>query len=248
MPVSDLPPALRARLAQIRAISFDGDDTLWDFETGMLHALGCVLDELRRTLPGPRAEGLTVPLLRALRDEVEADMPGASTEAIRLEAMRRTLVAAGGSHANERAALALFELYVDARYAALRLYPDTQPAVDALGARYPLAVISNGNTDVVRAGLRTPFALVLFATEAGVHKPDPRIFCLACQRLGCAPHELAHVGDSLESDVAGAQAAGVLSIWLNRAGHRVPVAAHLLTGVRPELTITSLTELVPLLT
>jgi putative hydrolase of the HAD superfamily len=174
-------------------------------------------------------------------------MPGASTEVIRLEAMRRTLAIAGGSHADEPAAQALFRLYVDARYAGLRPYPDAQPALGALGARYPLAVISNGNTDAVRAGIRTPFALVLFATDAGVTKPDPRIFQMACERLDCAPHQLAHVGDSLESDVAGAQAAGVLSIWLNRSGDRTPVMPHLVTGVQPELTITSLLELVPLL-
>jgi 2-haloalkanoic acid dehalogenase type II len=247
MPVSDLSSTLRARLAQLHAISFDGDDTLWDFQSAMRHGLGCVLGEIRRRVPGEAALALTAQHLRALRDVAEAEMPGATLEAIRLEGLRRAVAAAGPYEEGGTLAQTLFELYVQERSAAIHPYPDAEPALRALGARYPLAVISNGNTDVARAGLTQPFALVLYAAEVGLSKPDPRIFHLACQRLGCAPHELAHVGDSLESDVAGAQAAGVLSIWLDRAGHRAPVAAQILTGVQPELTITTLTSLIPLL-
>ena len=46
-----------------------------------------------------------------------------------------------------------------------------------------------------------------------------------------------HVGDSLECDVAGAQAAGFKAVWLNRAG-----AANA-TGLRPDAEIASLAEL-----
>jgi phosphoglycolate phosphatase-like HAD superfamily hydrolase len=43
-------------LQDIRAISFDGDMTLWDFEKVMRHSLGLVLAELRtyRPIKGPR--------------------------------------------------------------------------------------------------------------------------------------------------------------------------------------------------
>ena len=50
----------------------------------------------------------------------------------------------------------------------------------------------------------------------GIEKPDPRIFEVAFRKAGCEPCELLHVGDSLESDVAGAKAAGSKAIWLNR--------------------------------
>ena len=39
----------------------------------------------------------------------------------------------------------------------------------------------------------------------GIEKPDPRIFEIAFHEAGCEPCELLHVGDSLESDVAGAK-------------------------------------------
>jgi putative hydrolase of the HAD superfamily len=50
-------------------------------------------------------------------------------------------------------------------------------------------------------------------------------------------HAAVHVGDSLEHDVAGAQAAGWKAVWLNRDG--VPNG----TGLRPDAEIASLHEL-----
>eukprot|EP00854_Cymbomonas_tetramitiformis_P028717 gene28717-35634_t len=35
-------------------------------------------------------------------------------------------------------------------------------------------------------------------------KPDPEGFCLCVDKLGLRPEDVAHVGDSLEHDVAGA--------------------------------------------
>ncbi|MFO7698653.1 MAG: HAD family hydrolase [Anaerolineae bacterium] len=236
----------RDAICGIRAISFDGDDTLWDFESAMLHGLGCVLEEIRRRVPGDAAVTLTVQRLRALRDAAEAEMPGATLEAIRMEGMRRAVAAAGGSDDSELEQ-ALFDLYVQERYDAIQLYPDAQPTIEALGPRFPLAIVSNGNTDVVRLGLQARFAVALYAAEVGYAKPDPRIFHLACQLLGCAPCELLHVGDSLETDVAGAQAARVRTVWLNRSGWGSPPMARLFARPRPDYTITSLQQLLALL-
>ena len=46
-----------------------------------------------------------------------------------------------------------------------------------------------------------------------------------------------HVGDSLESDVAGAKSVGAVSVWLNRGAKRND------TGIVPDYEIQSLTEL-----
>jgi len=51
-----------------------------------------------------------------------------------------------------------------------------------------------------------------------VGKPMPHIFRVALARLGVAPAEAAMVGDSLASDIAGAQAVGLRTIWLAPPG------------------------------
>lgn len=84
-----------------------------------------------------------------------------------------------------------------------------------------LGVISNfyGNLPVILAqlGLASLFDLVVDSTLAGVRKPEPAIFELACRELGCRPEEVLHVGDSLEHDVRGARNAGLQAAWLSSA-------------------------------
>ena len=53
-------------------------------------------------------------------------------------------------------------------------------------------------------------------------------------------HEIVHVGDDPELDVAGARQAGMRAIWLNRHAREWP-----LDGVEPDGTITTLAELEP---
>jgi len=81
------------------------------------------------------------------------------------------------------------------------------------------------------------FRFVVFSQDVGVEKPDPAIFAAACAKAGCQTHELMHVGDSLDSDVAGANAAGAVSVWLNRTG------AENSSRTRPDHEIQSLAVL-----
>ena len=83
----------------------------------------------------------------------------------------------------------------------------------------------------------------LFVTSehAGCYKPDERIFRYALERAGVEPHEAIHIGDGLETDVAGALGAGMRAIWFNPEG-REPE-----DGIVPDATISSYAELPPLL-
>ena len=131
---------------------------------------------------------------------------------------------------------------LDALLAAIRFraypeVPDVLARLRARGAR--LAVVSNWDVslhDVLeRTGLRPLVDAVVISAELGVAKPDPAIFRAALDRLGVAPDGAVHVGDSLEHDVAGARAAGLEAVLVNRNGAVAP------DGVR---TVASLAELV----
>jgi len=101
------------------------------------------------------------------------------------------------------------------------VYDDVEPALQWLRARYPLALITNGASDLqrfklARSGLAPYFEHVFVAGEVGVRKPDPQIYHAALDRLQAGPHETVMVGNSLRSDVGGAQGVGITGIWLNR--------------------------------
>ncbi len=61
------------------------------------------------------------------------------------------------------------------------------------------------------------FRTVVISGEVGLRKPDSAIFALALRRLG-EREGVWHVGDNLATDVAGAKAAGLTGVWLNRTG------------------------------
>jgi len=221
---------------QLRAITFDADGTLWDFEGTMLAALGHALAELRRAAPAAAA-ALTVEHLIATRTAVEARLFGqvANLEAVRLASFQETLRQIGV--ADDTLAAHLNELYLHHRFADIGLYEDARPALKALRGRFSLGLLTNGNTYPERCGLPGTFDFAVFGQDHGIKKPNARLFHIALARAGCEPHQLLHVGASLENDVAGANGVGARSAWLNRSG-RANGTAHV-----PTHEITSLAAL-----
>ena len=53
---------------------------------------------------------------------------------------------------------------------------------------------------------------LVYSHEAGMLKPDPRIYALSCSRLGVSPGE-AVLLDDREPFAAGAQQAGMHAVW-----------------------------------
>ncbi len=200
----------------VSAIAFDGDGTLWDFESSMRAALALAAESLATAGLRHRGEPIEVDWLAAIREEVaaEARFRGANMEAIRLAAFEEAIRRCDP----ERLDLAqpLLERYLADRFAALRPYPDAVAALTALGPRYRLGYVTNGNTHPSRLGLEGLFAVAVLAHEHGVIKPDPGIYALTAELLGVEPGACLHVGDHPHEDVAAARAAGMLTVWLNR--------------------------------
>lgn len=80
---------------------------------------------------------------------------------------------------------------------------------------FQTAILSNADVglydEVKRHNLTHLFDLILCSEEAGVTKPDPRIFQMALDRLGLEPHEAFFVDDR-DYNVRGAEAAGLTGI------------------------------------
>ncbi|MEV6348642.1 HAD family hydrolase [Actinoplanes sp. NPDC051851] len=82
-------------------------------------------------------------------------------------------------------------------------------------------VVTNGAAEqqegrIRRTGLDRYVADWVISEQAGVSKPNPRIFALAAQRVRMRLAGAWVVGDSPESDIGGAAAMGLPSVWLHR--------------------------------
>jgi 2-haloalkanoic acid dehalogenase type II len=225
-------------MREVQAIIFDLDDTLWDVGPVIVraeHAMRAFLAERY-----PRVlERHTLESMRDLRARIALEHPAMRHDFtwLRRESLRRHAREAGYPDTLAEEAFAVF-------YRArneVELYDDVVPALDRLHRRFRLFAASNGNADLAAIGLAGYFEYALAARDAGMLKPDPRIFTLLLGRAGLAPAQALHVGDDAVADVEGARRAGVTPVWVNRAGAEWPAPSS------PPLTVRTLTELADLL-
>jgi putative hydrolase of the HAD superfamily len=87
-------------------------------------------------------------------------------------------------------------------------------------AGYRIGVVSNAEgrveNDLYAAGYDGLLETVVDSHVVGVEKPDPEIFRIALDRLGADPTETVFAGDVPSVDVAGAQAAGIVPVLIDR--------------------------------
>ncbi len=117
------------------------------------------------------------------------------------------------------------EVPVETMMEAIRFkaFDDARPALAELrDAGLRLVVVSNWDIslpDVLeRCGLSDGVDGVVTSAGTGFKKPDPAIFMAGLELAGCGADEAIHVGDTVAEDVAGAGAAGIRALHLDRAG------------------------------
>lgn len=89
----------------------------------------------------------------------------------------------------------------------------------------PIYIVSNIDTDDINQAIEyhnLKPAGVFTSEDARAYKPRKELFELALEKTGLAPEEVIHIGDSISSDVKGASALGICTLWLNRFGKEVP--------------------------
>lgn len=134
------------------------------------------------------------------------------------------------------------------------LIPGAAQLVQTLKAwGYPLALVADGPAASFRHiftqhGLHPYFDALAISEEVGVVKPDARMFHYALSQLGIAPVDYGRVimlGNNLERDIKGANALGIISVWLDWAPRRSKIPAD--ASEHPCYTIKFPLDLLPLL-
>lgn len=134
------------------------------------------------------------------------------------------------------------------------LIPGAADMVHAIKQRgYPLALVADGPTGtfeniLTQHNLYDPFDVFAISEQVGVNKPDARMFTTALDQLGISTsdyHRVVMVGNNLERDIKGANALGLISVFLSWSTKRTHIPAD---GTEvPQYTIKTPKELLPLL-
>ncbi len=111
----------------------------------------------------------------------------------------------------------------------VHLLPGAIELLEYLFPKYPLHIITNGFDEIQflkisRCGLEKFFQHIIVSEDAGAQKPDSRIFDFAFIKTGARPEESLLVGDDPQSDILGAQQAGMDQVWLAQSGETSPYA------------------------
>ncbi len=237
-----------------RAVLFDLGYTLLDYslESTWREFLPARLEEIH---PLVRAEAEGVPIsadefasaaARMIGGERAREIEQSGRSCHFADRLRAALAAAGAS-CDDDALGRLTAAFCEPIRAASSLYAETEETLEALcDAGTRLAIVSNTYWDVPGRFVRGDmerweidgyFQAMIFSGDVPWRKPNPEFMLAAARELDVEPEECLVVGDSLKADIAGARAAGMRSVWINREG--VPLSAG---EPRPDWIITTLVE------
>ncbi len=212
---------------ELDTVLFDVDDTLFDHFRAVTAGLRRVRDSFpalqRRPLEELR-EYYNDQLFANYRRVIRGSLTSEDARTLRFQALLNFC----GSEATRSTARACGEFY-RASYQRSRHPVAGAPALlRAVRARKLSIGLVTNNTreeqeEKLRAiGMDRAIDFMVTSEEQRIFKPDPRIFHHALEQAGSTANQTVMVGDSWDSDVTGAVAAGVSAVWLNRWGAKAP--------------------------
>lgn len=206
-------------LNDIRTITLDLDDTLWEIHPVIRRAEARLYEWLGEHYPRITELFDTADMMR-LRSEVVVEFDDRAHD---LTFLRRTVLTRMGEAAGygDDHVDAAFEVFDEVRN-DVTLFPEARPALAALRQRFVLIAVTNGNANLEKIGIRDLFDDVVSAATAGAAKPARPIFDAAVRAGGASAAQTLHVGDHPLYDVHGARDAGLRAVWVNRNGDEWP--------------------------
>lgn len=199
----------------LKAVIFDIDDTLYSYKDANIQAMSLLCVYAEREL-GMEAEEFREACQRMMEFQFRYnnETAGCHSRAIRFQLLleERGLPL--------RHAAVMNDLYWEELLRVMVPAPGILEFVSALRERgIRLGVGSDMTADwqlkkLERLGLLEKLDFVVTSEEAGVEKPDRKLFQLCAEKAGCLPEECLFIGDNLKKDVLGAQAAGMRALWV----------------------------------
>ena len=231
---------------QPKAIFFDMDGTILDWQTGMEESW---LASCQALCDGSYVPAEVHVAIRARRtwfwDDPERARAGRmDLDTASREIARHAFLDAGIE--NVQLAHRIGDDYRARRAAFLAPYPGAIETLQAFRARgVRLALLTNGEAanqrrSVERHGLASYFDCIVIEGEFGAGKPDERVFRHALRAVSSSPETTWMIGDSLEADIAPALSLGMHAVWVDAGGEGLPSGAK----ARPHRIVRAIRELV----
>jgi 2-haloalkanoic acid dehalogenase type II len=122
------------------------------------------------------------------------------------------------------------------------IYPEVPKVLSKIPDLYKIALLSNADFDdplvekLLKDGYQ--FDVIVTSFQYKKYKPDPALFHIVLEQMKLSKDDVVMIGDSPESDIQGAQNAGIRIIWVNRMNKRLETHYP-----KPDFQISNLNEL-----
>jgi 2-haloacid dehalogenase len=129
-------------------------------------------------------------------------------------------------------------------------FTDTVESLRYFARFYKLAILSNvdkGSLARTLGRLDVPLTLTVTAEDVGAYKPDLAHFNTAFSRFaeeGISRSQILHVAQSKQHDIQPARRLGLDCVWVDRRHGKEGSGATIAAEAEPDLTVTSLADLV----
>jgi putative hydrolase of the HAD superfamily len=203
----------------IKVITFDLDNTLWDVEPALLRAERAQQDWLLAHRPGA-VEAYDHDALWEFKKSVWQRHPQLlhHVSKMRIQMLYELQLAAGYASEEARSgAEQAFAVFLAERH-KVELYEEALEVLQGLAGSYTLGALTNGNADIYKTDAGEYFDFAFLAEDVGVAKPHQDMFHAALQKARVAAHNIVHVGDDPDHDIRGAREVGMHTVWMNSRG------------------------------
>lgn len=214
-------------MTDIKVLTFDLDNTLWDVEPTLIAAEEEQRKWLLEQRPGT-IENYDHDALWEFRKTVWQRNPELKhhISQMRIQLLFELQVAAGYSEEDARSgAETAFAIFLARRHEVV-LYEEALGVLETLAKQYTLGALTNGNADIYKTDAGEYFDFAFLAEDIGASKPAPDMFHAALETSGVRSDQIIHVGDNPEHDIQAARAVGMRTVWMNSQGERWPGGEH----------------------
>ncbi|PCK00658.1 MAG: N-acylneuraminate-9-phosphatase [Alteromonadaceae bacterium] len=241
----------------LKALFLDMDDTLCDTQVANAGAMTKMGQKLT-SLYGEQfdSEGTIQAYLTGIyrqwsepqRERYMAIIEAEGESAYRVQLIRDLVAAQGQAAPDQATAQSMQDQFDLDRIAGFDFYPGIEAFLAEARKTLTLVVITNGpifsqHPKVNAVNMKAHVDHILIGGEEPEEKPAPSIFQKALQLAECEAHEAVHFGDSLVTDIGGANATSIPSVWIQ---HDQVLDLNL--GGEPKYTLTHPREIPSLVT
>lgn len=207
-------------MKKYKAIFFDLDHTLWDFEMNSVEAISELYDLYDLKNLGVNEKELFIKTYKTINTQMwdQYSKNQISKQDLRNGRFYKTLCEF--KIADEKLSTLLSDDYLNICPLKQNLFPGTITLLEYLIEKYNLHIITNGFKEVQylkikNSGLDKFFDHIHISEEIGFKKPEPEIFHYAVSKSGTIHENCIMIGDNADTDIKGAINAGIDHILFN---------------------------------